>query len=350
MRVTVFDPRDGIIDKACGEGIMPAGVKALAELGIYPKGVCLRGVCYVDADGSQTHAVGSFRRGHGLGVRRTTLHSAMMLRALELGVRFERAAVRTFRQSRDGVVVNDELHARWLIGADGLRSRIRRELGVERPGRRRSRFGLRRHYTIAGLSDRVEVQFGDGVEAYVTPVDTDLVCLAFLFDTTGTPERDFEELIAGFPLVADRFRKAERASRVRGAGPFEQRVDRRVVDHVLLVGDAAGYLDPLTGDGIALGLATARAAVMCLLASTPWAYEDQYRRITRPYVLVTSCLRAIACCRAANRAFLRLASACPSVFDDVLAILANLPHAETWSSSSIQSSLRLRIGNVEGGS
>lgn len=326
MTVTVIDPHHGLIDKACGEGIMPGGVEALDDLGVRPLGVPFEGVRYADALNPDLHARGTFPTGHGLGVRRTVLQAAMKLRAAQLGVRLEQGRVRSFEQRSDGVRVNEALDTRWLIAADGLRSRIRRELGVERPRRSRPRIGLRRHHLVEPWSTCVEVYFGDRAEAYVTPVDSNVVGVAFLFEPRPSADEGFfDQLLEEFPLLSKHLEGAPIASRPRGAGPFEQRVARRVVGNVLLVGDAAGYVDPLTGDGIALGLATANAAVNSLLEGRPDAYEGRYHRITRRYLIMTSLLLSVARHRRLHGPFLQLAQTFPRVFDDVLGMLAHLP-------------------------
>ncbi len=328
MSVVVFDPHRGPIDKACGEGIMPAGVEALAELGIRPDGVPIRGIHFGDAADPRLGADGTFHGGAALGVRRTVLHRAMKRRARELGVRFIAERVSAFEQLGDRVLVNGSTECRWLIGADGLHSRVRRGLGVQRASRSPGRIGLRRHYAVRPWSDRVEIFFGDRVEAYVTPVGTKLVGLAFLFERqAAVDERAFAALLARFPLVSRHLAGAAVASRLRGAGPFEQRVSRRVVGRVLLVGDAAGYIDPLTGDGIAIGLATAQAAVSSVLAGAPTSYEARYRLLTRRYARVTSLLLAVARRRFLHRPFLRLAGTLPRTFDDVLDLLGHPPVA-----------------------
>jgi flavin-dependent dehydrogenase len=100
----------------------------------------------------------------------------------------------------------------------------------------------------------------------------------------------YDELLPRFPRLAARLRDAVPVTPVQGAGPFEQRVSRRVAGRVLLVGDAAGYLDALTGEGINLGLAGAQALVAAVLADEPLAYEGAWRRQSRRYRALTSAL------------------------------------------------------------
>jgi len=323
MSVVVVEPREGVIDKACGEGILPGGVEGLAALGVEPEGMPIAGVLWADALDPDLRATGTFPRGAARGVRRTTLHAALRDRALALGVRWCVGRVTAIEQRADEVRAGEH-RARWLVGADGLRSRVRRALGVELPPRSRPRFGLRQHFAVRPWSDRVEVHFAEGVEAYVTPVASDLVQVAFLFEGRG---QSFDALLARFPSLARGLEGRPRASSVRGAGPFEQRVRRRVVGRVLLAGDAAGYVDPITGEGVALGLATASAAVACILEDRPEAYERLHRSITRRSFALTTALLAVARRAPARRALLALARACPWAFDAALGLAGQSP----WS-------------------
>lgn len=301
MNVLVVEPRAGVIDKACGEGIMPAGVASLRDLGVCAAGRPFAGVRYVSAGVS---AEGSFRDGPGLGVRRVALHEALRDRAASLGVRWERGAVTSL----------DSHGARWLIGADGLHSRVRALLGVERAPRGAARFGMRRHFAIEPWTDRVEVHFAPGVEAYVTPVSDDAVGLAFLFEGKGR----WDDHLARFPVLARRIGGAVPLSALRGGGPFEQRVACRVCGNVLLVGDAAGYGDPLTGEGVALGMATALEAVRAIADGEPERYEARWRAITRRHFALTSALLAVVRRPFLHRPFVAAARALPSLFDAVL--------------------------------
>ncbi len=342
LDVVVIEPKgDTVIDKACGEGVMPGGACALEQLGIVPPGLPFVGVRYSDALEPSLEACGTFPRGErGLGVRRTTLHEAMLDRAHGAGIRFREGRLTELEPLTGGGVLlggGVDLRARWVIGADGLRSKVRELIGASAPAPSSTkRLGVRRHYHVAPWSERVEVVLAPGAEAYVTPVAPDIVGVAILFayDAHGAPENkpDFDTLLARFPSLAARLRTSRHASTTRGAGPFEQRVRRRVVGDVLLIGDAAGYLDPLTGEGVALGLATARSAVDAIVRGDPASYDRDYVALTRTYFLMTSMLLAVARRRALHRPFLRVAGGIPTAIDRVLGVLGHLEHAdkEVW--------------------
>jgi flavin-dependent dehydrogenase len=93
-----------------------------------------------------------------------------------------------------------------------------------------------------------------------------------------------------FPALVERLRGAAAVTPVLGAGPLRQRAAAPRSGRVLLVGDAGGYLDALTGEGVSVGLATARAAVAAVAADRPEAYDDGWARATRRYRTLTGAL------------------------------------------------------------
>jgi len=122
MSVAVIERRDGVIDKACGEGLMPPVVRELREMGVeIAGGRPFAGIRYV-ADGAVAEA--RFRGNHGVGLRRTALHEALAARAADLGVVRVAAEVAEVRQTAESVEAGG-LRGRWLAAADGLHSRIR---------------------------------------------------------------------------------------------------------------------------------------------------------------------------------------------------------------------------------
>ncbi|GAB3898969.1 NAD(P)/FAD-dependent oxidoreductase [Microbispora bryophytorum] len=329
MEAVVVEPRPGPVDKACGEGLMPTGAAALANLGVaMPDGRPFRGIRYVD--GPQ-RVQAEFRDGQGLGVRRTALHTALALRARDLGVRVVPGRVDAVRAAGEGVRAHvtggpdlsapelggREFDARWLVAADGLHSPIRARLGLDLPSGGPRRYGLRRHYRIAPWTDFVEVHWAPGGEAYVTPVGDDLVGVAVL----SSERRTYDEHLARFPDLLARL-DGPPATPVRGAGPLRQRVRRRVAGRILLVGDAAGYVDALTGEGISLALLSARALVGCLKVGRPEEYETAWRRLSWRSRLLTAALVRARRHPPAARMIVPAARRLPAVFGAAVRSLA----------------------------
>jgi flavin-dependent dehydrogenase len=347
----VLEPRVGTIDKACGEGLMPGGLQALADLGVDPPGHDLRGIRYL-ARGRVAEA--DFDGGVGRGVRRTVLHDALRAHVEAAGVEVLPLSSCGVTQDDGCVLVRTEdssgpgptISASWVIAADGLHSPTRRLLGLDRGARTREpsargasgrggsgsgsgrgsgggsgsdaeggdrrpgRFGLRQHYGIRPWGDHVEVHWSQRSEAYVTPVADDLVGVAVLSRHRGP----LADSLADFPHLRERLGDAPVVTSVRGAGPLRQRTSRRVAGRVLLAGDASGYVDALTGEGISLGLAHARAAVSAIAAADPDAYERAWRAATRRYALLTHTLVQVTRPSWSRRLLVPAAAALPPVF------------------------------------
>jgi len=323
LRAVVCDARPLPLDKACGEGVMPAGVAALDAMGVRVPAAsraAFLGIRYVEQG---RVAEGRFRSGEGWGVRRTALVVGLAERARELGVelRYGCPLTRWRREPGGGIAADTSggaLRAPLLVGADGLHSRIRREAGLARAWRGARRLGLRLHFDVTPWSRCVEVHLAGDVEAYVTPVGPSEVGVALMWNGD---ERRQQELMAAFPALRERLLDAPQSSEPRGAGPFRQGVRRRFAPGVALVGDAAGYLDPLTGEGIALGLLTAGALVDTVAASRPLAeYERAYRRLSRNYYRLTRLLLAIAPRRGLRRRMIASLARHPDLFTHLLEV------------------------------
>ncbi len=156
----------------------------------------------------------------------------------------------------------------------------------------------------------MEVHWSPRSEAYVTPVADDLVGVAVLSSARGG---DLGALLDDFPALRERL-AGTATTPVLGAGPLRQRSTRRVVGRVLLVGDAAGYVDALTGEGISVGVAQARAAVEAVVAGDPAGYEAAWRRIGRRQHLVTAGLLTATRVPVVRRGIVGAAGAWPAAF------------------------------------
>ncbi|MEV5644690.1 NAD(P)/FAD-dependent oxidoreductase [Streptomyces flaveolus] len=284
LDTVVAEPRRTPVDKACGEGLMPGAVRALGALGLEVPGHPVTGIRYIQGP-RQVQA--AFRQGPGLGVRRTSLHSVLHRAVVDAGVPVLPLKVGEVRQDATSVTVpGTGLRARWLVAADGLHSPLRRSLGLEVRTRAAPRYGLRRHYAVPPWSSYVEVHWGPHAEAYVTPLGPALVGVALLTARRapfGTQLESFPELAARLPAEAA-------VTPVRGAGPLRRRARTRTYGRVLLVGDAAGYTDALTGEGVSLALTGAEALVANVRRGTPGRYETDWCRATRRHRVLTGLL------------------------------------------------------------
>ncbi len=256
----VFERQAGPVDKACGEGLMPAGLSALERLGVLPyldraDSAAFDSITYVQEDGRSVRA--RLPAPGGLGIRRLALAAAMQRRARQVGVVLhESCGVRSHRIDPDGVSVTTdqgETRAKVLVAADGLNSALRRAEGLDEPWAGPRRFGLRRHVAMQPWAPTVEVHFAKGVEAYVTPAGVHRVGVAFLWHQGSVdPSVTFDALLAHFPHLERRVAGHPFDSEPRGAGPLRQHVSTRVKNRFVLVGDAAGYIDAITGEGLSL--------------------------------------------------------------------------------------------------
>jgi menaquinone-9 beta-reductase len=316
LTVTVLDRSRPPIDKACGEGLMPDAVARLREIGVEPRGFPLRGIRYFDGE---LMAEGTFPLAGGLGLRRTELHDALVRRAEAVGVE-SRWGVKVL-----GLVGNEvetgggSFRARWIAGADGLRSQVRRWAGLDAGPGPRPRFGVRRHYAVAPWSDFVEVSWGPECEAYVTPVAPDQVGVALLWSGEA---RGFDDLLARFPTLQARLAGVPVSARDRGVGPLHQRVRVPVAGPAALVGDAAGYLDAITGEGLAVALHESAALVEAVLAGDLSRYATAWRRINRLPNFMTSLVLALERRPRLRRRAIRALAAEPALFSRLLGIHA----------------------------
>ena len=319
-------------DKACGEGVMPAGVAVLERLGALgriPPEECgpIRGVRYVQEDG--TTLEGALPGAGGLGIRRTALSSALLEVARESGVEVrDRTAVRLHRRTAEDVVLEtdtDEVRAQVLVAADGLHSPLRRAAGLEVPVGGPRRFGLRQHFACPPWTDRVEVHLSPEAEAYVTPCGLGRVGVAFLWsDGSLHGTRSVDALVLRFPILAERLAGAGRDSEPKGAGPFLQRARRLAAERFALLGDAGGYVDAITGEGLSVALVCAEALASCL---PEVVRRDGDARAFGPYLAVAR--REFRHYAWTAKAVLGLARR-PALRREVVGRLARQPRAFEW--------------------
>lgn len=313
LEVVVVERRPAPVDKACGEGLMPHTLRQLQGLGVDPAGRAFAGITYSDERRSVTARFGS---GPGRGVRRTVLHQTLWEAGANAGVRIESGTVGEVQQDAESVLCNG-VRARYLAAADGLHSPIRASLGLAVPASGPRRWGIRRHYAVPPWSDCVEVYWSDEGEAYVTPVAEDCVGVAILTARRG----GFDHHLEWFPTLRERLAAHAHAPEL-AAGPLRQRVRHRVSGRVLLVGDAAGYVDALTGEGLGIAFGAAQLLVDCIAEDRPADYERRWRRMSRRYRMLTAGLVRAAEFPSVRSRLVPAAASAPAVFTRAVNLLA----------------------------
>jgi flavin-dependent dehydrogenase len=314
LEVVVVERRRGLVDKACGEGLMPHTLRQLGVLGANPRGMPFHGITYLHG---QRRVTGRFRSGPGRGVRRTCLHASLLDAATAAGVRIEHGEVGRVTQDATSVRCGD-YRARYLAAADGLHSPIRAALGLSLPPAGARRWGIRRHFAMKPWTDCVQVYWSKNAEAYVTPVAETCVGVAILTAHRGA----FSEQLQAFPalkaLVDGHAHGPDRA-----AGPLRQRVRTRTAGRVMLVGDAAGYVDALTGEGLGIAFGAAELLVNCLRASRVDDYDRQWRRMSRRYRLLTAGVLRASAFPPLRSGIVPAANVFPGVFTGMVNMLAD---------------------------
>ncbi|MBZ5658133.1 MAG: NAD(P)/FAD-dependent oxidoreductase [Acidobacteriia bacterium] len=247
LSVLVADGAVPPIDKACGEGLMPDGVDALHKLGItIPQGEAqpFRGIRFVSGN---NQAEAEFPRGTAYGIRRTTLHRIMVEHAEASGVSLRWQAAVTGLHPEGALVAGDPVRARWVVGADGAHSRMRHWASLDAHQRKHVRFAFRRHYYVAPWTDFMELHWGERCQLYVTAVGPAEICVAMISDS---PKLRLEDALGGFPELSERLSDAKHASSERGAITVSRRLRRVYRERVVMVGDASGGVDAITGEGL----------------------------------------------------------------------------------------------------
>lgn len=282
FRVIVADGTQPPIDKACGEGLMPDALLALEQLGIHlspADGFSFRGVRFLN---SELAADARFPfDGFGLALRRTSLHRALTEHAERLGaILLWRTAVTGIRS--DGVYLGDRrVGARWIIGADGANSRVRRWAGLDVGPRPRLRYAFRQHFRIAPWSDHMEVYWAHDCQGYATAVSSDQVCVAL---ASHDSRLRLEQGLNTLPELKARLQEAEKISEERGALTGNRRLRRVCRRNVALIGDASGTVDAITGEGIGLAFQQAVALMKCLESGSLVRYRAEHRKLVlRPW-------------------------------------------------------------------
>jgi flavin-dependent dehydrogenase len=262
LTVTLADSNHHPIDKACGEGLLPDAVAALASLGIpLDIGYSLRGIRFCCRSESAT---AEFPHLPGRGVRRLELHNLLRTHAEEAGVELRWGAPARAPE------------ARWIIGADGASSLSRKSAGLKATNLTRRRYAYRQHYEIEPWTDYVEVHWGGGAQIYVTPIAQREVGVALI---TSDSTLRLDAALQRFPELTRRLGSVAVTSRMRGAVTETVRLSQVTAGNLALVGDASGTVDAITGEGIGLAFRQAVCLADALRLEDLGLYERKHHAL-----------------------------------------------------------------------
>ena len=139
------------------------------------------------------------------------------------------------------------VRARWIVGADGSDSRVRRWAGSTHSRKPRLRYAFRRHFRVAPWTDHMELHWG--IAARVTrPLSAAIRCAWRWLRTIRTLR--LEEGLRQLPELRARLNGAETVSTERGALTGNRKLRRVWRGNVALIGDASGTVDAITGEGL----------------------------------------------------------------------------------------------------
>jgi geranylgeranyl reductase family protein len=326
-QVVLLDRADFPRDKACGDGIAPHVLDVLGEVGVHGllddwtpvRRLVVRSRC---------SEIDKSMRRPAYVVPRAVFDARLTAAAVSAGAVLRRHRVRALCQGVTSVVLDDAVEAKVVIGADGAGSVVRSALGVPLP--RLRALALRGYApTLPERASRQEIVFGTGRQpAY-----------AWSFDRgDGLSNVGYGELLTSSRPNPTRRHLLDQLERllpgsVAAGGewlghhlPLSSWRWRHHDGRVLLAGDAAGLVNPTTGEGIfyavATGVAAGRAAAAGLASGSPErcgaTYRDAVGRLLRLHLASTAVASRLIAVPAVAGAALRAGQRNQRVFDDIV--------------------------------
>jgi len=296
---------------------MPDSFGALDRLGIRidtEQSFAFRGIRFL---GEGLSVAADFPSGCGIAMRRTQLHQALVDRAEETGVTLAWGS-RVIGLADDGVALDSHsVRCRWVIGADGQNSRVRRWAGLEATRHESFRFGFRQHYRVAPWTDYMEIYWGAGAQVYVTPVNQLDVCVVLI---TRDSHMRMEQALLQFPELSRRLAGAAPSTGERGAVTASRSLRRVFRSRTILIGDASGSVDAITGEGMSLSFQQAIALADALSSGDLPSYQQEHRRLARRPHVMGNLMLLLDRFPALRRRVIRALAAEPEIFANMLAM------------------------------
>lgn len=271
-------------DKICGEGVSPEAWRLLTRMGadaavraLRPRAV--RGMRLTAPDGTSFQGEYAGAGEPGFAVRRSCLDRVLLEAARAAGVEVREGVKARDVVQRDGVVrgvvvertdgrgEREEMESRLLVAADGRRSVVARRLGLLRPHRSLRKFAVRGYWSgVQGLTDHGEMHVTRGGYCGIAPLGPAAANVTFVLDQAdlraagGDLDTFYLRTLSRWPHVAERLEQADLDEPTRAIGPLALEARRVSAPGAVLVGDAAGFYDPFTGEGVTLALRGAELA------------------------------------------------------------------------------------------
>ena len=338
LTVQLIDRAEFPRRKACGEGLFPRGVEALEALGVHDQVLSQAKVLdslRVELGGAFVEARLASPTHPAIGVRREVLDAALLQRArqsdVEVSLGVTAIDLLTSPTGYRAVRTNrGEFAARAIVVADGLRSRLRRAAGLDTRVRRQ-RYGVSARYFLREEAEpRVQIRMVPGYEMYVTPVGGHVVNVAVLVDKhqsrmlAGHLGRSYDAIVQESGILPN---GASLLDSPLAAGPFPAGARRDWRGNLVLVGDAAGFFDGISGEGMSLALVAsefaARAVQQFLQDGDPAhfaTYERARHRLGRNSNLLARISLLLAAHPSLGRRVIGNLSKRPQTFEKLLAI------------------------------
>jgi flavin-dependent dehydrogenase len=317
FNVVVADVRRPPIDKPCGEGLMPDSFAALRRLGVRldpEQSFPFRGVRF---HGAGVSVGATFPSEQGVGIRRTRLHELLIDRAREAGVTML-WVTRVNGLSGESVLLDGAaVSCRWLVGADGQNSRVRRWAGLNAARYESTRYGFRRHYHVAPWTDHMEIYWGSGCQMYVTPVSSQEVCAAVI---SRDSHLRLDSALPQFPELGSRLARASAFTVEHGSVSASRRLRGVFRGRTVLIGDASGSVDAITGEGLSLSFHQALALADALAGNDLAAYQSAHRRLARRPAFMASLMLSLDRLPWLRPPVLRGMALEPAIFAKLLAV------------------------------
>ena len=316
FEVMVADGGQPPLEKPCGEGMVPGTLEVLHDLGIdvsADDGFDFSGIRFVNGS---TQVQACFPNGLGMGMRRLLLHKRMVEAACACGVKFLWNTTVSGILPKGVVAGRDIVPARWIIGADGSRSLVRRWSSLDAVEHYAQRFACRRHYDIRPWSEFMEIYWGRHVQAYVTPVAAGEVCVVLM---SHRRQILWEEAWKEFPILAERLDKTAMTNAERGTVTAMYSLKRVYRGSVALIGDASGGVDAITGEGLRLSFRQALALADAMAVNSLSQFQTAHRQLARRPTRMGRLMLFLGRHAALRQRTMRALSSHPEIFAHLLA-------------------------------